>query len=313
MKLLNNAVVSIHIAMQDYDALQKGRMLSAVRNLHAGILLLFKEKLRRLSPPDSRDILLMAKSEFIKNAEGKVISVGAGRKTVDVKQIQERFGNLAVKTDWKRFEEINRLRNEIEHYFTNVSQDAMRSMISNTFLIIRDFITAELDDDPQDLLGEEAWKKMLTVSDVLEKERSTCQEAITAIDWESHSLAEAISDLTCAECGSPLLFPVQKEREANLRCRSCGEEEKFDHYAPRALMEHFAADNHYSYKDGGDPVTITCPFCFEDGYVVAENKCVLCGESCETTCSCCGNEIPVCELNDGSLCGYCDHMLSKDD
>src|ERR1035441_5791667 len=100
MKLLNNAVVSIHIAMQDYDAPQKGRMLSAVRNLHAGILLLFKEKLRRLSPPDSRDILLMAKSEFIKNAEGKVISVGTGRKTVDVKQIQERFENLAVKTNW---------------------------------------------------------------------------------------------------------------------------------------------------------------------------------------------------------------------
>lgn len=313
MKLLHNAIESIQIALQDYDAPQKGRMLSAVRNLHAGILLLFKEKLRRLSPPDSRDILLMAKSEFIKNKDGKVIAVGTGRKTADVKQIHERFENLGVNTDWKRFEEISRLRNEIEHYFTNVSQDAMRTMVSNTFLIIRNFITEELDDDAQELLGEEAWKKMLAVSDVLEKERSACQEAIAAIDWESDSLAEAISDLTCAECGSPLLLPVEKERTANLRCRSCGEEEKFEHYVPRGLMERFAADNHYSYKDGGDPATITCPFCFEEGYVVAENKCVLCGESCETTCSCCGNEIPVCELSDGSLCGYCEHMMSKDD
>ncbi|HXC37180.1 MAG TPA: hypothetical protein VNV43_14990, partial [Candidatus Acidoferrales bacterium] len=155
--------------------------------------------------------------------------------------------------------------------------------------------------------------KMLSVSEVLEKERSECQQAIAAINWESDSLVEAISDLTCAECSSPLLLPVAKERGANLRCRSCGEEEKFDHYAPRALTDHFAADNHYSYKDGGDPLTITCPFCCEEAYVVSENKCILCGESCETECSRCGNEIPVCELNDGSLCGYCDHMMSKDD
>jgi hypothetical protein len=314
MELLNNAVVSIHIALQDYDSPQKGRILSAVRNLHAGILLLFKEKLRRLSPPGSRDILLMAKSEFVKNAEGKVISVGTGRKTADTRQIQERFENLGVNTDWKRFEEIGKLRNEVEHYFTSVSQDAMRTMISNSFLIIRNFITEELDDDPQDLLGEDAWEKMLSVSEVLEKERATCQEAIAAINWESDSLAEAMSGLTCAECSSPLLLPLEKKRGANLRCRSCGEEENFDHYAPRALTDHFAADNHYSYADGGDPATITCPFCFEDDtYIVAENKCVVCGESCKTTCSRCENTIPVCELSDGSLCSYCEHMLSKDD
>jgi hypothetical protein len=313
MKLLNNAVVSIHIALQDCDAPQQERILSAVRNLHAGILLLFKEKLLRLSPPDSRDILLMAKTEFIKNADGKAIAVGAGRKTVDVKQIRERFQKLDVTTDWKRFEEISRLRNDIEHYFTNVSQDAMRAMISNTFLIIRNFVTEELDDDPQELLGEEAWQKMLAVSEVLEKERLACQEAITTIDWESDSLARAVSSLTCSECGSPLLLPMDKKRGADLRCRSCGEEETFDNYAPRALAEHFAAANHYAYKDGGDPVTITCPFCSEDGYIVAENSCVLCGESCETTCSFCGNEIPVEELSDGSMCGYCEYKLSKDD
>jgi DNA-directed RNA polymerase subunit M/transcription elongation factor TFIIS len=287
--------------------------LSAVRNLHAGILLLFKEKLRRLSSPESKDILLMAKSEFTKNADGKVISIGAGQKTVDVRQIQERFENLGVITDWKRFEKISKLRNDIEHYFTTVSQDAMRTMISNSFLIIRNFITEELDDDPQDLLGEESWKKMLSVSEVLEKERSVCQQAIAAINWESDSLAEAISDLTCPECGSPLLLPVEKARGANLRCRSCGEETRFDNYAPRALTDHFAADNHYSYKDGGDPATIICPFCFEETYIVAENKCVLCRESCQTTCSRCDNEIPVCELSDGRLCSYCEHMISKDD
>jgi DNA-directed RNA polymerase subunit M/transcription elongation factor TFIIS len=265
MKLLNNAVVSIHLALEDYDSTGNGRMLSAVRNLHAGILLLFKEKLRRASPPGSGEILLMAKSEFQKSATGAVISVGIGRKTVDVKQIRERFENLGIKTDWKRFDEINRLRNDIEHYFTVVNPATMRAMISNTFIIIRNFISEELDFDPQEELGEMVWKKMLSVSEVAEKEREECKKALDAIYWESEAFAEAVSDLRCSECGSPLLLPTENARGANLRCRSCGEEENFEHYAPRALVEHFASDNHYSMKDGGDPVTITCPHCYEEG------------------------------------------------
>ena len=313
MKLLNNAVISIHLALEDYDSPQKGRMLSAVRNLHAGILLLFKEKLRQVSPPDSCEILLMARSEFRKAPDGKVVSVGVGKKTADVKQIRERFENLGIKTDWKRFDDISRLRNEIEHYFTTVNPDTMRSMISNTFLIIRDFISDELEDDPQELLGELAWKKMLAVSEVVEKEREACTKALDEIDWESNTLAEAISELRCSECGSPLLLPTEKNKNTNLRCRSCGEEEKFEHYAVRAIRENLAGENHYAYKDGGDPAYIMCPHCVEDGYIVAENRCVLCGESCETSCSFCGNEIPVCELTDGSMCAYCEHKLSKDD
>jgi DNA-directed RNA polymerase subunit M/transcription elongation factor TFIIS len=313
MSLLENAVISIHLALEDYSNPQKGRMLSAVRNLHAGILLLYKEKLRRLSPTGSNDLLLKSKSEFQLSSSSGVISVGVGRTTADMRQIKERFKNLEVKTDWDRFDEINKLRNDIEHYFTTANPGAMQALISDTFLIIRDFINDELGEDPQILLGEVAWSKLLSVSEVVEKEREVCKQAIAAIDWQSDGLAEALSYIRCNECGSPLLSPVESTRGTNLKCRSCGEEETFQHYAPRVLVEYFAADNHYSMKDGGDPLTITCPNCFEEGYIVAENRCVLCDESCETTCSLCGNQIPVEELNDGSMCAYCNNLLSKDD
>src|SRR5258706_5242894 len=186
-------------------------------------------------------------------------------------------------------------------------------MISDTFLIIRDFIHDELGQDPMQLLGDAAWAKLLSVSEVVEKERETCKKALEAIGWESDALAEAVQEISCQECGSPLLFPLEKTRETRLQCRSCGEDESFEHYAPRAISEHFASDNFYSYKDGGDPVSTDCPHCGEEGYIVAENRCVVCGESCETECSVCGCSIPVEELSDGSLCGYCDHMMSKDD
>lgn len=313
MSLLDNAITSIHLALDDFSSPAKGRTLSAVRNLHAGILLLFKEKLRRLSPAGSNDVLIKIKSQFQKSSAGELISVGVGKKTVDVIHIQERFASLKIQTDWKRFEKINALRNDIEHYFTTANRGSMEAMISDTFLIIRDFIHDELGEDPQQLLGNAAWAKLLSVSEVVQRERAICRKALGDIDWQSVGLAHAVKELYCDECGSPLLYPLGTTRETNLRCRSCGNEESFNSYAERALQFFYIEENHHYVMDGNTPGTITCPHCGDEGYIVEENRCALCGESCETKCSACGQTIPVEELNDGSMCGYCNHKLSKDD
>jgi hypothetical protein len=55
--LLTNAIESIQLGVEDYRAGTRPRLLSAVRNIHAGILLLYKEKLRRLSSTDSNNVL----------------------------------------------------------------------------------------------------------------------------------------------------------------------------------------------------------------------------------------------------------------
>jgi DNA-directed RNA polymerase subunit M/transcription elongation factor TFIIS len=313
MSLLDNAITSLHLGLEDYSSGKEARLLSAVRNLHAGILLLYKEKLRQLSPPGSNEVLVKAKSKFQKTPAGGVESVGDGKKTADVAQIRERFKSLGVNTHWDRFEKVSALRNEVEHYFTTANPGAIEAMISDTFLIIRDFIHDELGRDPKALLGDEAWAKLLSVSDVVEKERDLCQKALEAIDWESEALADAVLNLTCTECGSPLLYPLSKTKSTDLRCRSCDEEEDYEHYAQRALSEHLAGENHHSIQDGGEPVLITCPYCHSEAYVVEENRCVVCGESCATTCSVCSNSIPTWELSEDDRCGYCIHMARKDD
>lgn len=311
--LLDNAVTSLHLALEDYSSGQDARLLSAVRNLHAGILLLYKEKLRQLSPAGTDDVLVMAKTKFQRDPSGHVIPVGTGKKTVDALEIQERFTSLGIKTDWDRFKKINDLRNDIEHRHTTASRGAMQEMISDTFLIIRDFSQAEIQEDPKELLGHKAWNTLLSVSEVYEKEREECEKALESIDWQSAALAEAMLTVTCAECGSSLLFPLGTTKEADLQCRSCGEDTNFEHYAPRAISNHFANKNFRLWKDGGEAIFITCPHCHEDAYIVEENCCALCGESCETECSVCGSAIPVEELSDGSICGYCNHVMSKDD
>ena len=55
-----------------------------------------------------------------------------------------------------------------------------------------------------------------------------------------------------------------------------------------------------------------CPECGAEAYIMEDECCALCGESAEHTCGRCGCSIPPEELGT-SLCGYCDHMMSKDD
>src|SRR5258708_39828887 len=100
MELFRNALESIRVGVEDYQSNQRGRLVSAVRNIHAGILLLFKEKLRRLPP---RGVLMMAKIAPERNPSGSVVFVGQGRKTADVEQIRERFKALGIITDWNGF------------------------------------------------------------------------------------------------------------------------------------------------------------------------------------------------------------------
>lgn len=153
MDLLTNAVESVQVGVEDYQAGTRARLLSAVRNIYAGILLLYKEALLRRSPPGSNEALIKAKVEPQQGPGGAVHFVGVGKKTVDVQQIRERFQSLGIATDWKRTDDITRLRNDIEHYYPTISQQALGSLVASALVLVRDFAEQELGEAPRDLLG----------------------------------------------------------------------------------------------------------------------------------------------------------------
>ena len=89
MSILENSVVSITLGLEDYKSSDDRRLISCTRNLAAGILLLFKHKLELLSPPDSNEALIKQKVMPVLQADGGILWVGDGRKTVDVQQIKD--------------------------------------------------------------------------------------------------------------------------------------------------------------------------------------------------------------------------------
>lgn len=271
MDLLENAIKSIQVGVEDYGVGSSPRLLSAARNIHAGILLLFKEALHRLSPPNSNDALIMSNIVPTKDSNGDIVFVGRGKSTVKTSEIQERFKSLSITTDWKRFEKINRVRNEIEHFYPQVTQAALQGLIADSFLLIRNFIQTELGEEPHALLGDQIWQIMLQVAEVYEEEKKHCVTQLKKIDWESHALTEGIFDLSCNSCGSELLKPrdePQSYQETVLVCSSCGASEAFDSFVLRAIDAALSEEAYLSIKDGGGSPYVDCPECGQETYIV---------------------------------------------
>lgn len=310
--LLQNAADSIRLGLEDFQSDEMDRLLSASRNFYAGILLLYKEKLRRLSPPDSSEVLLRVKISPRMNAEGVLSFIGTGKKTVDVQQIKDRFHDLGITVEWKRLDDITATRNEIEHYYTSQSKDALRGLIANCFLLVRDFCRDHLQADPVTLVGAEAWASVLEVSEVYEKELARCQSLLREREWMTPALAAAVLEVSCTACGSALLEPVgDDQRSPDIRCTSCSHSIPFEAFAVSAMEEHY--DGHAHYMDGGDAEVVDCPHCGAKAFYTADSECAVCGEGFEEECAVCGNAISPDEYDGGSLCSYHQYVASKDD
>ncbi|MFH1076046.1 MAG: hypothetical protein V1753_04285 [Pseudomonadota bacterium] len=316
MDLLSNARNSIRIGVEDYSSSDQDRLVSCARNLFAGILLLFKHKLSLLSPNDSNEALIKERVRPQFNSSGVVKWVGCGKKTVAVKQIRERFESLGIPIKWERVKRINEFRNEVEHYYTKLSKDAMRELISDSFIVIRDFLSSSLNADPKEFLGEKNWNTLISVAEVYEKEKEECVQVIEAIDWGSASLCSALVSFKCTECGSGIISindPKPDRFENIFYCRSCDNSWDFFDVAEEAMGDYFSFENYLSQTDGNDLATIQCPECSRRTYVVKDQRCLLCGAIYDHNCARCRGKIPPEEIDGSGFCSYCSYMMSKDD
>lgn len=304
------------LGIEDYNSSDPRRSISATRNLVAGILLLIKQKLSELSPAGSDDVLIKQRVLPQDDGAGGITWVGEGTKTVDVQQMKDRCTSLGISVDWVRVERLVKHRNDVEHLFPTISQVALRTFVADVFVVIRDFLRDELGEDPLTVLGGPSWNTLTTVAAVYEKEKAECVARIDEIGGLHHLLADALKEWQCSNCGSGLIDvcdPGARKFELEFKCRACGKEFDFEDAAEDSIKEYFSAENHLSVKDGGEPVTVECPHCSRDSYHLEEDSCLICEESVERTCQRCSASIPSSELDGSGYCGWCSHMMAKDD
>jgi hypothetical protein len=233
MTIFKNAVESIQVGVEDFNHNDERRLASAVRNLHAGILLLCKEKLRLLSPENN--ILLYKqfspRKTRHKNGDLAVTIQPSGKNTVDLEDIKKRLKEFDVQIDWKPLETINTIRNQIEHLHFDQPRNVVREALSNSYSVIECLLQDVLGYEPVNVLGKECWGTLLEHHDVYEKQLEACQATLGAAPWSTAAARRAFPEFTCPSCQSALVrWRGTKETKADktvdieLFCAACGAE-----------------------------------------------------------------------------------------
>jgi len=312
-KLLQNAIVSIRLGVKDYFSSDPERVFSAMRNIYAGILLMFKSKLLDLCPNNSDEVLVKSKMiPVILN--GTVIFKGEGKNTVDVSEIEKRFSSLGISVDWKLFKNIQKERNNIEHYYTTVDNNSISLLIVDSIVLMSDFIKNELEEIPIDLMGD-TWTKLLSIQEIYLKEKKECDEKIdTLINIDDEQLF-VVKNITCTKCGSDLLFPVEEYSnisDIELVCSKCSETINVDNVFEETYNEQYNGIDYGRALDGYEPIIKDCPECGKKTFNEQENICSYCLYTKEDlNCKRCGCSLSVEEQDSGGLCSYCEYVYNK--
>ena len=308
--ILENAVQSIQIGIEDYKNSDPRRMLSAIRNVQAGISLLCKEHLRRLCPPGSEEVLLKTKARAVKR-DGTIIMISDGRKTVDQRQIKERFSELSIAVDWKPLDKITEYRNEIEHYRFSGNPDELAESIAGSAKIIRHLISDILQLDPVGVLGRQCWDILLETEAVFDAEFAACRQSIASIIWYYGDIAENLDEIACPSCGSALIAqedPLNtSQADAAFCCRGCGAKPENRELIENALGTILQADYYIAMTDGGEDPIMECPNCDAEAYVLEAGLCAACDYALPPyrCCACYqGIEENIYLAHDGR-CGSC--------
>lgn len=334
-KLYENAVLSIQLGIEDFELSQKSvdkggnpaRSLSSVRNLFAGVMLLFKFKLANSvkSPEDAYQLIHIPPKDILPNPDG----IGGmtwepdgqfqKNKTIDVHHIKARFRTFNIHVDWEVVDELHNCRNHLEHLHPRNTLGELADFVANLFPVLADFIEKELNKFPQDVLGS-AWDTMLEHRTFYLKQLAECEQS-----WldagVTEGMVEFVPDCTCAQCGSKLLkastlsiedgFTVENDEDQfEYVCVACG---FVDCFAPR-LIDSFESAFFYWPPDGEDPTYELCYSCDHHTFVISEQACRWCGGELDySQCKLCDAHLNQDDQDNDGYCGYCTYKMSKDD
>jgi hypothetical protein len=315
--IFRNAISSIKIGFEDFQDDDEQRIISSVRNIYAGVLLLSKEVLVRMSPDNDPDLLISKNIKPVQKSDGSIVFESVGTTTLDRHDLFKRFSELGIKIDQKPIEILSRIRNDIEHKSIAHPKETVEAAIANVLPLIADLLITHLGTDPAEALGD-TWAEMLKVKEFYDNQLSFCNNTISKITF--HSVTIENHGLICPECNSKLIEQEDPENteqtEMKLSCRTCGIKPDTDSLILHTLVEATFGEAYIRMKDAAeDGPCQHCPECGNESYIDYEEACAICEYHMEVEyCERCGEKLTHDEIalpNDSGFCGYCNHMSEK--
>jgi len=332
-KLFDNAVISVQLGLEDFELSQKktedggnpSRALSSVRNLYAGMLLLFKYRIATSveSDEDAYRLIFNPPQKIAPHPDGKGgiewLPVGKFKPTtIDTQGIKERFDKFDIEVDWPVIDKLQNCRNHLEHLHPQNTLGEVAGFVADLFPVIRDFITAELKSSPNDILGKH-WEIMLKHHAFFIQQQ---EESLASWDEAGipDGMVQYLKDCTCEECGSKLVKACSESIEQGLSvecddnfkyvCINCAYKAEFK----PILIFSFEKANFYWIPDGDEPTYEECVRCENETFIISEQACRWCGEGLDYDyCVICEDTLNQDDQINGGLCGYCNYKYEKDD
>lgn len=330
-KLKENALTSIRLGIEDFQRSRPSadqindaaRALSAVRNLFAGVLLLFKYKIATsVDDPEDAATLIFNPPEVLPQTDGdggvEWQPIGKfKRTTIDVATIKKRFEGFNIEVDWTTIDKLQECRNHLEHLHPANTLGEVADFVAELFPLLRDFVQTQMNEQPAELLGT-AWPIMLEHHTFFIDTRTDCVAA-----WNEVGIPDQMQSwfeqCQCEECGSSLLRPCPEDIEEGLSvevnddtfkyvCIACGYSDVIGPLIIKNLNDAYD----YDPRDGGEPGVEMCNECEHDTFVIGEQHCLWCGAELDyKECVVCEEPLGQSDQLNGGLCGYHHHVHEK--
>lgn len=315
--LLQNAVHSIRIGLEDYQNDEDhGRLISAVRNFYAGVLLLGKQCL--LAQCQDEDPMSVLASQFVPKPteDGSIVYEPRASRTVDFGELRERFRHFGL--DWPEgsLKPLQEMRKDFEHYHAVEPKKNIQQAISNCFPIVAGFCEI-LGEDPVNLLGD-SWNVMLEEHGFFSAQKGQCISSFSRLPWFSG--ITVWDDVGCPNCDSSLIYQMNEGNSSSqamiLLCRACGTGVETSVFLQSIIAAESFADDYLAMTQGGEFTLFDCPSCGEDTYLMNGllNICLSCefslaGEVCEI----CQQPLAPDQLwhDDDSTCVNCGYTMDQ--
>ena len=228
------------------------------------------------------------------------------------------------KTFWSVMDRLRKFRNDIEHKYSNESEEAVIARLAD-IRWAADFVLREAIGVQPEIELDEVWQWLADQTDVVAALRERQGREFAGLQWLNQRLIEMVKAHTCPACGYPIILLKEgcEDEEALHRKFKCGSCTKTFEYAEliKAVLETQSFDDEWRWKDEWrwDHHFCTCPECGEYAFDTNTSTCYCCGFQHEYTCPMCLERLTPDEIdcvNDSTLGGYCfhcRHMLEKDD
>ena len=310
-KLLENALISIRLGIEDYQSEEEGRPISATRNIFAGVLLLGKECLIRNAPKAEIWEVLAVNYVPKPDGEGGVNIEPKPTRTIDLHGIKRRFRDFDL--DWpivsQNFDVLQDLRNNLEHFYSEHSKEQMQQVIASSFPLIKGFLDI-LEINPEEML-KDVWQIMIQETELFQALLSECNDSFSELPWNVS--IDHLEKVQCPNCSSSLIYQIDDENDDPIsiegKCKSCGHNLTAEETVKIIVHVMHGFENYRAVKHGDDYIINDCPECYQPTYIhnYDINMCYYCGYEVSGSCNDCGEELTAANqsTNNSSVCYFC--------